>query len=282
MRLVFLFLLLAFAATACMGPTLPSKPPRSPIGNLPAPASNERPVAIVSGVAPASNKVGDRPPSTNPAPPTGGKAGQTPGQNEKAGDPLPGSNGSELLATSKLDLRRLASKNYIPLIKFDNKGSYYLRWSRATVIATVGERPFTATELSYLRGEIDRLNSAIGHRVFAFTETGTGDIPIAIQSTTNDNALGFAQFLLQTFATGRSYVESKVILHLANLGRYAPEPDRYGALFGTVTLHELGHVAGLDHNPQEGTLMNASTETTPRVVGFSQNEIDTLRLLYDN
>lgn len=191
----------------------------------------------------------------------------------------PGPNGSSLVPVATIEARKSQGKTYIPLTGFgDDK--FNLRWTRGTFVLVPGSRPFTPNEGSMLEVAINQLNNAIGRSVFSFGGSTSGDIPVTTQDVAAGAVLGFAQFVPQVVSLEKAYVEAKVVMNVGNLARFAPDPANYQELFKTVVLHELGHIAGLGHNPQDGTLMNASTETTPILVGFAQSEIDTLRLVY--
>ncbi len=188
-----------------------------------------------------------------------------------------GPNGSVLVPVAEVDARKVAGKTYNPLEVFEER---YLRWERGTFKLAAGARDFTANEAALLETAIVQLNAAIGRSVFSYGGVTSGDIPISNQDVAAGTTLGFALFVPQQLTLETAYLDTKVVLNLGNLQAYAPDGSRYADLFKTVALHELGHVAGLDHNPQAGTLMNATTESTPIVVGFSQSELDALRLLY--
>ncbi len=228
---------------------------------------------------------------------TGGTSTQTPsgssgnntgtgtgssGSGSSGGAVIPGPNGSSLVPTTGIEARRVQGKEYIPLTTFGDFGAdeLYLVWARGTFFQVPGSRPFTPNEGAMLEMAINQLNNAIGRSVFSYGGTTSGDIPVTTQDVADGSILGFAQFVPQVVTADRSYVDTKVVMNVGNLSKFAPDPTNYQDLFKTVILHELGHVAGLGHNTQDGTLMNASTETTPIVVGFSQSEIDTLRLVY--
>lgn len=190
-----------------------------------------------------------------------------------------GPNGSALVPVTTVEGRKAQGKTYIPLTGFDDDRSY-LTWRRGTFVLVPGSRSFTPNEAAMIEVAVGLLNNAIGRSVFSFGGTTSGDIPVTTQDVAAGNVLGFAQFVPQIVSLEKSYVDTKVVMNVGNLEKFAPDPANYQELFKTVMLHELGHVAGLGHNPQDGTLMNASTETSPIVVGFSQSEIDTLRLVY--
>jgi hypothetical protein len=211
-------------------------------------------------------------PGPTPSPAASGGSGQV----------QAGPNGSTLVAKAQIDEKKAGGKTYIPISTFGPKDDLYVRWTRGTFVVVAGSRPYTPNEANMIEVAMNQLNTAIGKSVFSFGGTTSGDIPVTTQDVAAGGVLGFAQFVPQVVSLEKAYVEAKVVMNVGNLQRFAPDPTNYQELFKTVMLHEMGHIAGLAHNPQDGTLMNAKTETTPTVVGFAQSEIDTLKLLYGN
>jgi hypothetical protein len=154
-------------------------------------------------------------------------------------------------------------------------------------VALTGSRAFTTNEVAMVEADISALDAAIGQPIFTWATNGTGDIPITLESAPGGSILGFAGILSHldpapagsesTAIQGR--VGAQITINAANLEHYSAAGD-YPVLFQTVVLHEMGHVAGLDHDPVPGLLMSAETEATPRVLNFAQPEIASLRLLY--
>lgn len=101
------------------------------------------------------------------------------------------------------------------------------------------------------------------------------------EALTNDKGRKYKGLTLASKAT--------ITLYSKELDRYANGNDDYKIKVNEVTLHELGHALGLDHNDQNKHEIMAPTSDTPPMakidsthVALDQDYINGLALIYQN
>jgi len=194
-----------------------------------------------------------------------------------AGSPvgLPAPNGSRLVLPADIDARRAPGRKYAPLQLFDGR---YLRWERGRLALVSGSREFSAREASLFAEAVAEVNAAIGRPVFATSAPAPDAVPVSAEAEGAPGVQAYVEFTLRNAVERGGYLEARIALNVGMLRASAPDGPAYESLFKVVALHELGHIAGLDHDPEIGTLMHIGRD--PAATTFSRAELDALRLLY--
>ncbi len=182
---------------------------------------------------------------------------------------------SKIVPKQAVDGAKKAYIRYSPLIEFAiHQATYSPRWPGATVSYRPGVHPLSTTQRDLLKKAVDRLNLAVGFKVFAMLpDNASADIPV-----TDSTDFPSSSVLGETTAKVVSRIsETAISIDFSEEVRL--RPGLSDNLFFKVALHELGHAAGLEHNPDGNTLMNRGTSLrTP--ADFAQSEKESLKLLY--
>ncbi|MBM3267386.1 MAG: hypothetical protein FJZ01_07040 [Candidatus Sericytochromatia bacterium] len=220
----------------------------------------------------------------------GGTATATPAPGPGA-TPAPGGggNGSQLLSTVAVDARKAAGTDYSPLLTVNLRGDiFYYRWNRAAFYPVKGVRDFTSSEVALLGQAVSALNAAIGRNVFEL-RSGGGDIPVSNEDAPGARYAGYASTTAVTPADNpggslglfpdpaRYYLTARIMM---NFGTLPPENPQYPEYFRHVALHEMGHIAGMAHNPTTGVMNTRGDDGDYMSAGFAASERATLGLLY--
>jgi len=130
----------------------------------------------------------------------------------------------------------------------------------------IGHEGFSEEQWASIKGAVDYLNTGAGKKlVYQEGETG-GDYPITFKFVEN-SADHSSRAGLAIFDDESCTIEvSSVVFLTANADTLVP-----------VINHELGHCAGLEHDPQAGQVMYRSATTlkayTPDSLGRFFNEV---------
>lgn len=166
---------------------------------------------------------------------------------------------------------------YSPIIEFTLKSveAVHIRWPKATVSYHEGPRPLSASQRKLVKTEIDRVNQAIGLRIYKYVGEGASADIVVTDSTSlaPSTVLGVTTANLTTRVKGE-----EVSIELTEDIQVRAD-IRSDSLFQKVILHEYGHAAGLEHDPEIDSLMHRSTGART-AFDFSATERNTLRLLY--
>jgi hypothetical protein len=182
---------------------------------------------------------------------------------------------AKIVPTDAFEANKKAGVRYSPIIEFTvQEAQYSPRWPGATLAYTPGARPLPQIQRDLLWRAVDKLNATVGYRVFSMlTDGSSADIPV-----TDSTSFANSRVLGETEAKVVSrYTSTTLSIDFGETIRL--RSGLPNGLFYRVALHELGHAAGLEHNPEPNTLMNLGTSTrTPD--DFAPSEKESLKLLY--
>lgn len=217
-------------------------------------------------------------PTSGPSPggPEAARPPEPPPPSGSRPEPGPGARISpRFLPREVLARARRPHTSYSPLVEFEVEGFVYSpRAPGATVAYLPGSDPLPPEKRGLFRLAVDSLNRAAGTTVFALLPDGaSADVPVMESA----DFPGPTVFGATTFKLVTKIEEGTVVIDHREEVRL--RPNLPGRLFFKVALHELGHAAGLDHNPDPGSLMNART-TFDTPDDFVPSEKESLRLLY--
>ncbi|MBM3266885.1 MAG: matrixin family metalloprotease [Candidatus Sericytochromatia bacterium] len=191
---------------------------------------------------------------------------------------VPGATASfvaKVVPKTALDANKAATTQYCPFIEFEVQDAKFSpRWPGATLAYSPGARPLPQMQRDLFRRAVEKLNTTVGFKIFSMLSDGaSADIPV-----TDSTSFSSHTVLGETEARVVSrYTSTTLQIDFSEKMRL--RSGLSDSLFYRVALHELGHAAGLEHNPRPNTLMNKGTSSrTP--MDFAPEERESLKLLY--